>query len=117
MLFLGCVGLCSSAAILLAGSELVSLCRVLVPQILVPEHPAVIDGVAVGAVVVAISWIFPFAIVTIVGLATNVVVEVSAKVEEHGVGRVGSGGVGRLHLLLGHHGWTVWTYCCVGITG
>jgi len=68
MLFLGCVGLCSSAAILLAGSELVSLCRVLVPQILVPEHPAVIDGVAVGAVVVAISWILPVTIVTIVGL-------------------------------------------------
>jgi len=68
MLFFGCAGLCSSAAILLAGSELVSLCRVLVPQILVPEHPAVIDGVAVGAVVVAISWILPVTIVTIVGL-------------------------------------------------
>ena len=40
-------------------------------------------------------------------LATDVVVEVSAKVEEHGVGRIGSGGVGRLHLLLGHHGLDV----------
>ena len=35
-------------------------------------------------------------------LATNVVVEVSAKVEEHGVGRVGGGSVG--HLLLHHRG-------------
>ena len=68
MLLLGYTGMCSSAAILLAGSELVGLCCVLVPQILIPEHPAIIDGIAVGAVVVAIGWIHPIAIVTIVGL-------------------------------------------------
>ena len=80
MVLLGYTGMCSSATILLAGSELVGLCRVLVPQILVPEHPAIIDGVAVGAVVVPISWIHPIAIVTIVGLYER---EISMKLSSH----------------------------------
>ena len=54
MLFFGCDCLCSSTAVLLAGTELVSLRRVLIPQILIPEHPPVVDGVAMGAVVVTI---------------------------------------------------------------
>merc|ERR1712061_954894 len=46
---------------------------------------------------------------TVVSLATDVVVEVSAKVEEHGVGRIGGRGVCNLLLLgcglhIGHLG-------------
>ena len=40
----------------LAGADLVRL-GIQVPQVLVPQHPAVIDGVAVGAVVVAIGGV------------------------------------------------------------
>ena len=69
MLFFGCDCLCSSTAVLLAGTELVGLRRVLIPQILIPEHPPVVDGVAMGAVVVTIRRVRPTTgIVTVVRL-------------------------------------------------
>ena len=46
----------SLSAAVLAEADLVRL-GVQVPQVLVPEHPAIIDGVAVGAVVVAVRWV------------------------------------------------------------
>ena len=59
---------CLSAAIL-AKADLASLCCVLVPQVLIPQHPAVIEGIAVGAVVVTISGVLPpTRIMTIVSL-------------------------------------------------
>ena len=58
----------SSSAAVLAGADLVRL-GVQVPQVLVPEHPAVIEGVAVGAVVVTISGVLPpTSIMTVVSL-------------------------------------------------
>jgi len=68
MLLLGYTGMCSSATILVAGSELVGLCRILVPQILVQEHSAIINGVAVSSVVVTVCQIVILAIVTTVRL-------------------------------------------------
>jgi len=93
---------CLSATVL-AEADLVGL-GIQVPQVLIPQHPAVIEGVAVGAVVVTISGVLPpTSIMTVVGLAAEVVVEVSAKVEEHGVSGVDSPGVrGGLHV--GHLG-------------
>ena len=44
----------SLSAAVLAGADLVRL-GIQVPQVLVPQHPAVIDGVAVGAVVVTVG--------------------------------------------------------------
>ena len=57
----------SLSAAILARADLVGL-GVLISQILIPEHPAVIDGVAMGAVVVTIAWVPPLSVVTIVGL-------------------------------------------------
>merc|ERR1719150_3652506 len=93
---------CLSATVL-AEADLVGL-GIQVPQVLIPQHPAIIEGVAVGAVVVTISGVLPpTSIVTIVSLAAEVVVEVSAEVEEHGVSGVDSPGVrGSLHI--GHLG-------------
>ena len=45
-----------SSATVLALADLVGL-GIEVPQVLVPEHPAVVDGVAVGPVVVAIGGV------------------------------------------------------------
>merc|ERR1719270_1779202 len=89
---------CLSATVL-AEADLVGL-GIQVPQVLIPQHPAIIEGVAVGAVVVTISGVLPpTSIMTVVSLAAEVVVEVSAEVEEHGVSSVDSPGVrGRLHI-------------------
>ena len=58
----------SSSAVLLS-TKLVGLCRVLVPQVLVPVHPAIIKWVAVSPVVVAIGGIAALPItITIFGL-------------------------------------------------
>ena len=46
---------CLSATVL-AEADLVGL-GIQVPQVLIPQHPAIIDGVAVGAVVVAVGRI------------------------------------------------------------
>ena len=46
----------ASSAAVLATANLVRF-GIEVPQVLVPEHPAIIDGVAVGAVVVAVGRI------------------------------------------------------------
>ena len=54
----------SSSAAVLAGADLVRL-GVQVPQVLVPEHPAVIEGVAVGAVVVAIGRVPPLVTIAV----------------------------------------------------
>merc|ERR1719400_530172 len=90
----------SLSAAILAKADLVGL-GVQVPQVLIPQHPAIVEGIAVSAVVVTISGVLPpTGFMTVISLATNVVVEVSAKVEEHGVGRVGGRGVCNL-LLLG----------------
>ena len=61
----------SLSAAVLAGADLVRL-GIQVPQVLVPQHPAVIDGVAVGAVVVAIGRVLPRSVVTIIGLKLQV---------------------------------------------
>ena len=45
-----------SSSTVLALADLVGL-GIEVPQVLVPEHPAVVDGVAVGPVVVAVGWV------------------------------------------------------------
>ena len=50
-----------------AGADLVRL-GVHIPQVLVPEHPAVIDGVAVGAVVVTIGRVLPATVVPVLSL-------------------------------------------------
>ena len=47
------------SAAILAKADLAGLCCVLVPQVLIPQHPAVIEGIAVGAVVVPISGVLP----------------------------------------------------------
>ena len=60
-----------SSSTVLALADLVGL-GIEVPQVLVPEHPAVIDGVAVGAVVVAIGRVLPLSVVTIVGLKVRI---------------------------------------------
>ena len=58
----------SLSAAILAKADLVGL-GVQVPQVLIPQHPAIVEGIAVGAVVVAIGWVFPpTRIVTIVSL-------------------------------------------------
>ena len=59
--------LSSSSAAVLALADLVRL-GIQVSQVLVPEHPAIIDGVAVGAVVVTIGRIAAIAVVAVVGL-------------------------------------------------
>merc|ERR1719168_27629 len=80
---------CLSATVL-AEADLVGL-GIQVPRVLIPQHPAIIEGVAVGAVVVTISGVLPpTSIMTVVSLAAEVVVEVSAEVEEHGVSGVDS---------------------------
>ena len=62
--------LCLSAAIL-AKADLVGL-GVQVPQVLIPQHPAVVEGIAVGAVVVPISGVLPpTGFMTIVSLRTR----------------------------------------------
>ena len=63
------VDLPSSSAAILATANFVRF-GIKVPQILIPEHPAIIDRVAVGAVVVAIGWIAAIAVVAIVSLNT-----------------------------------------------
>ena len=58
---------CLSATVL-AEADLVGL-GIQVSQVLIPQHPAVIEGVAVGAVVVTISGILPpTSIMTVVSL-------------------------------------------------
>ena len=59
--------LSSSSAAVLALADLVRL-GIQVSQVLVPEHPAIIDGVAVGAVVVTIGRIAAIAVVAVVSL-------------------------------------------------
>merc|ERR1719220_1529702 len=94
---------CLSATIL-AEADLVGL-GIQVSQVLIPQHPAVIEGVAVGAVVVPICGVLPpTSIMTVVSLAAEVVVEVSAEVEEHGVSGVDGAGDLRGGLHVGHLG-------------
>ena len=58
---------CLSATVL-AEANLVRL-GIQVPQVLIPQHPAIIEGVAVGAVVVTISGVLPpTSIMTVVSL-------------------------------------------------
>ena len=58
---------CLSATVL-AEADLVGL-GIQVPQVLIPQHPAIIEGVAVGAVVVTISGVLPpTSIMTVVSL-------------------------------------------------
>ena len=57
----------SLSATVLAEADLVGL-GIQVPQVLIPQHPAVIEGVAVGAVVVAVRRVVTVSVVTIVGL-------------------------------------------------
>ena len=64
------INLPSSSAAILATANFVRF-GIKVPQILIPEHPAIIDRVAVGAVIVAIGWIAAIAVVTIVSLNTE----------------------------------------------
>ena len=62
-----CYGILSSSTVL-AGADLIGL-GIQVPQVLVPQHPAIIDGVAVGPVIVAIGWVFAMRVlVTVVSL-------------------------------------------------
>ena len=61
----------SLSAAVLAGADLVRL-GIQVPQVLVPQHPAVIEGVAVGAVVVAVRRVVTVSVVTIVGLKIRI---------------------------------------------
>ena len=58
----------SLSATVLVAANLARLGRVLVPKVLVPEHPAVVEGVAVGAVVVAVGRVVPVAVAIVVGL-------------------------------------------------
>jgi len=61
----------SLSAAILAKADLVGL-GVQVPQVLIPQHPAVIEGIAVGAVVVTISGVLPpTGFMTIVSLQTR----------------------------------------------
>ena len=53
--------------LILVLADLVGL-GIEVPQVLVPEHPAVVDGVAVGPVVVAIAWVCAPSVVSVVSL-------------------------------------------------
>ena len=55
----------SSPSAVLTRANLVGL-GIEVPQVLVPEHPSIIDGVAVGAVVVAVGRVFASVSVLIV---------------------------------------------------
>ena len=58
----------SLLATVLAEANLVRL-GIQVPQVLIPQHPAIIEGVAVGAVVVTISGVLPpTSIMTVVSL-------------------------------------------------
>ena len=57
----------SSPSAVLTRANLVGL-GIEVPQVLVPEHPSIIDGVAVGAVVVAVRRISAISIVSIISL-------------------------------------------------
>ena len=57
----------ASPAAILPTTDLVRL-RVKVPQILIPQHPAIIDGVAVGAVVVTIGRVLPATVVPVLSL-------------------------------------------------
>ena len=59
----------SLSATVLAEADLVRL-GVEVPQVLIPETPAIIDGVAVGAVVVTIRWV-PILVHALVVLSLN----------------------------------------------
>ena len=62
------IRICLSASILVTA-DFAGLSRVLVPQVLIPQHPAVIEGIAVGTVVVTISGVFPpTGIMTVVSL-------------------------------------------------
>ena len=65
--------LSSSSAAVLALADLVRL-GIQVSQVLVPEHPAIIDGVAVGAVVVTIRWV-PILVHALVVLSLNLRVQ------------------------------------------
>ena len=57
---------CLSATVL-AEADLVGL-GIQVPQVLIPQHPAVIEGVAVGAVVVTIGRVLPATVVPVLSL-------------------------------------------------
>merc|ERR1719500_1094396 len=75
-----CINLLSPT--ILAKADLVGL-GVQVPQVLIPQHPAIVEGIAVGAVVVAIGWVFPpTRIVTVVSLAAKVWAPVSVSPKE-----------------------------------
>ena len=62
----------SLSATVLVAANLARLGRVLVPKVLVPEHPAVVEGVAVGAVVVAVGGVVSVSVVTIVSLKIRI---------------------------------------------
>ena len=57
---------CLSATVL-AEANLVRL-GIQVPQVLIPQHPAIIEGVAVGAVVVTIGRVLPATVVPVLSL-------------------------------------------------
>ena len=62
----------SLSATVLVAANLARLGRVLVPKVLVPEQPAVVEGVAVGAVVVAVGGVVSVSVVTIVSLKIRI---------------------------------------------
>ena len=62
----------SLSATVLVAANLARLGRVLVPKVLVPKHPAVVEGVAVGAVVVAVGGVVSVSVVTIVSLKIRI---------------------------------------------